>query len=406
MSVEQFIASKIQKPPLQSFSGKVTKIGFVAVALTVAVMICAFCILFGFKKNIKERIFAMNGQLNIVKFTNSQSTESLPISTNEAVFTEVQKLKNVASIMATASKGGILKSKTDILGVVLKGVDLSKRPNPIASLITQGKFLEQKDSSIAYEVVISESIAQKLEVKLGEALQVYFMQNPPRVRKLKVVGIYESHFEEFDNQLIWVDLKLIQRINGWPADQVGAFEIQLKDFEQLNQTKGEIVKQMNFEMDIENVKSKYLAIFDWLSLLDANLYLFIGILFFVASFNMVSVLIVLIMERIPMVGLLQAFGSTNFSIQKIFLIVGQKVILKGLFWGNLIGFGICAIQYFTHLIPLNPANYFINYVPIAFDTLAIIGLNVFTLLMGFVILIIPSFLIRKIRPVQALAFKK
>lgn len=404
--LEQFIAGKIQKPPLHSFSKKVTQIGFVSVVISVAVMLIAFCVLAGFKKNIKDRIFAMSGQLNVIKYSNSQSTEANPISTKSAIFTQAAKVSNVSSVIATAQKGGILKSKTDIQGVVLKGVGLPFEKKLISPLLKKGTFLNPNSAGIAYEVVISQSIANQLEVDTGQSIEVYFMQDPPRVRKLKIVGIYESHFEEFDAQLVWVDIKLIQKMNDWQPDQVGAFEIQLKDFEGLNSTKGELVKLMDHDMDIENVKAKYLPIFDWLSLLDSNLYLFVAILFFVAVFNLVSVLIVLIMERIPMIGLLQALGANDFSIQKIFLILGKNIVLKGIVWGNIIGLGICAVQYWSHLVPLNPANYFIDYVPISFNIFTILLVNMITLLLSMLVLVLPSFLIRKINPVKALTFKK
>jgi lipoprotein-releasing system permease protein len=239
-----------------------------------------------------------------------------------------------------------------------------------------------------------------------DKVNIFFLQQPPKARRLQISGIYETNLEEFDKQLVIGDLALVQKLNNWGKDSVGSYEITLNNFEELPQTQNKITELMFPDMNIENAKQRFLPIFDWLVLLDRNMLLFLIILFFVASFNMIAVLLVLIMERIPMVGLLKALGTTNWPIRKIFIYNGVNMICKGLFWGNTIGILLSFLQWKFHLVPLDPANYFISYVPIQWNFWVILLINFVTILVVTAVLLLPTLAITKIKPVAAISFKK
>ena len=241
----------------------------------------------------------------------------------------------------------------------------------------------------------------------GNELQYdfYFIQSPPRIRKLKIVGIYETSLEEFDKTIILGDIKLVQKMNDWNTETIGHYEVFLKDFEQLNPAFDSIFNEIDQDMQVVKITELFPQIFDWLKLLDTNILIVLVLVFVVTSFNMISILLVMMMERTPMIGLLKALGSDNLQIRKVFIFNGLWIILRGILWGNLLGIGLCAIQYFFKIIPLNAENYYINFVPISWNWGIIILLNLGTILMVSLVILLPTFVISKMKPVLAMKFK-
>ncbi|MES2796219.1 MAG: FtsX-like permease family protein [Bacteroidota bacterium] len=406
MNLPLFISKRIRKPQTSSFSATVTKLGIASIAVGIAVMIIAFMVLFGFKANIVNKLFTLAPQIKISKFTLNQSYDEPAISTNTQLFKNWKNIPEITHLQAVAHKTGILKAKDDIGGVLLKGVDKNFNWANFSQSIIKGKSIQYLDSGYSNEIIISQLTASQLNLKVNDSAIIYFLQQPPKARKLKIVGIYETNLEEFDKQLILGDLALVQRLNNWPKDSVGAYEISLNNFENLPKAQESIAELMDPNMNIENAQQRFLPIFDWLVLLDRNMILFLVILFFVACFNIIAVLLVLLMERIPMVGVLKAIGSSDWSIRKIFVYVGINMILKGLFWGNLSGILICFIQWKFHLIPLDPTNYFISYVPIEWHFEVILLINLITTLLVSLVIIIPTFIITKLKLIEAISFRK
>ncbi len=406
MNLPYFISQRIRNPKSDTFSATVTKLGIASIAVGIAVMIIAFMVLFGFKANIVNKLFTLAPQIKISKFTQNQSYDEPAISTQTTLFDSWKKINEIAHLQPVAHKTGILKAKEDIHGVLLKGVDKTYNWANFKQNIIIGKTISYPDSGYSTEVIISQTIANQLDLKVDDSAIIYFLQQPPKARKLKVVGIYETNLEEFDKQLIIGDLALVQRLNNWPKDSVGSYEISLNNFEKLPEAQEKIVELMTPEMNIENAKQRFLPIFDWLVLLDRNMILFLVILFFVACFNIMAVLLVLLMERIPMVGVLKAIGSSDWSIRKIFVYVGINMILKGLFWGNFIGILICIIQWKFHLIPLDSANYFISYVPIGWNFWVILLINLIAISLVSLVIIVPTFIITRLKLVEAISFGK
>jgi len=401
-----FVARRIRKPQQTTFSATVSRVGVATIALGVAVGIVALAVLFGFKNTIYQKVFLFGSHLQVSKLSLNQSFEETPLPLHTRPYDEWQKIAGIRHRQAVAHKAGILKTPDELQGIVLKGVGRDYDWKLLSENLVAGRAIQFSDTTYSNELIISRIIARKLDLKIGDNVTLYFVQNPPRVRKLNVVGIYETNLEEFDNQLVLGDIGLIQRLNGWSADSVGAYEYFVKDFEQLNVTAQTLYNQLPSDMRMERVTERFRPLFEWLQLLDQNTLVLLVLVLFVTGFNIASVLLVMMLERTPMIGLLKTLGSPNTQIRRIFFYVGIQLAIKGLLIGNIVGLGICWIQYQFKIIPLDPVNYFMNTVPIVFDWLLFALLNVGILVLIALILFIPTFIISRIRPVQALVFKK
>jgi lipoprotein-releasing system permease protein len=407
MNFPYFVSQRIRKPDANSFSSTVTKIGVGSIAVGLSLMIISFGVLFGFKDAIKQKLFSLSGHIKVVTFSDNQSVEdAYPISNDNSFYKNYSSIPEIKHFQAVATKSGILKTQDEILGVIAKGIGQDFDFETFSENIIEGKTIDFSDSSYSKEILISKIISNKLRLKVGDNVIIYFLNNPDRPRKLSVKGIYETSLEEFDKNLIITDLRLLQKIAGWGKDSVGSYEIVVKDFEQLRSSAKIIQEKIPADMRMTTVVDQNMALFDWLGMLDRNMVIFLPLIAFVAAFNMISILLVLMLERTPMIGLLKALGSPNWQIRKIFLWNGISMITKGLVLGNVIGIGLCSIQKHFKIIPLDSSNYYMNYVPITLDWTVILLLNLATLALVTTLLTIPTFVITRIQPVKAIAFRK
>lgn len=416
MNVPFFLARRIRQAPIESFSATVTKVGIASIAVGLAVMIVAFAVLFGFKRTIQEKIFLFGAHLQVSKFTANMSYEEAPISTNTPFYKQVQTNSSIAHVQAVALKAGILKTPDELAGVVMKGVGPDYNWQLIEQSLVVGRVPTIRADSIAgepgapaysTEILVSQFLADQLNIKVGQSVITYFLGGTqPRPRKLTVVGIYMTGLEEFDKQIVLGDLRLIQRLNNWTPDRVGSFEIFVKDFDQLDLAYRSVFDQIPPDYRLVRVTDQYSPLFDWMVLLDRNTLVFLVLILFVASFNMVSVLLVLMMERTPMIGLLKALGSPDSLLRRVFLYVGLNMVGWGLLIGNGVGLGFCFVQDYFKLIPLDPKNYFMSFVPIQWDWPVIIMLNLATVGIIAAVLWLPTLVINRIDPVKAMVFKK
>ncbi len=406
MNFPIFVARRIRQPQQATFSATVSRVGIATIALGVAVGIVALAVLFGFKNTIYQKVFLFGSHLQVSKLSLNQSYEQIPLPLHTPPYDDWQKIAGIRHRQAVIHKAGILKTPDELQGAIIKGVGRDYDWKLLAENLVEGRVLQFSDTTYANELIISRIISQKLNLKVGNEVLMYFVQNPPRVRKLKVVGIYETNLEEFDTQLVLGDIGLVQRLNGWGTDSVGAYEYFVKDFEQLNATAKTLYNQLPSDMRMERVTERFRPLFEWLQLLDQNTLVLLVLVFFVTGFNIASVLLVMMMERTPMVGLLKTLGSPNSQIRRIFFFVGMQLVIKGLVIGNIVGLGICWLQYQFKIIPLDPVNYFMNTVPIVFDWPLFVLLNMGVLVLIALILFIPTFIISRIQPVKALVFKK
>ncbi|MFY7827968.1 MAG: ABC transporter permease [Flectobacillus sp.] len=402
----RYISNRIQNAESQTFSATVTKIGVGSIALGLMVMIIAFGILFGFKDAIRQKLFSITPHLRVAKFSANESYEEYPITKHTDLYRHYKNIPDIKHLQVSAQKAGILKTPDEMLGVVMKGISRDFDTTSFRSVMVDGNPIQFNDTTYSKDILISRIIADKLRLSVGDNAIIYFLNAPDRPRKLNIKGIYETGLEEFDKTLIIGDLGLIQKINGWGADSVGSYEIYLKDFESIQSSSKVVQDKMQPDMKLEKVTDKFMGLFDWLGMLDRNMVIFLTLILFVACFNMISILLVLMMERTPMIGLFKALGSSNWQIRKIFIWSGFLMIFKGMIWGNIIGIGFCLIQQYFKLIPLDPANYYMNTVPITMNWGVILLLNLATVTLVLLVLLIPTFVITRIHPIKAIIFKK
>lgn len=367
-------------------------------------MILSFCILLGFRGIIQEKIISFGSHLNITKFTLTSSFLENPISINRQVYSDPEDYPFIDHIQAYSHKPGLLKTREDVLGAFLKGVANDFDLDRFEKNMVKGNFIQFDSARASNDVIISKIISNKLKVDVGDNLTVHFFQNPPRVRRLKVTGIYETWIEEFDEKVILVDLALIQQLNNWPDSLVGGFEVFIKDFGQIDRAEMVLYENIDSDLYVEKVTDKYQQVFEWLGLIKQNMLIFLVLVLFVASFNMISIVIILIMERTPMIGILKAMGSTDAQIRRIFTYNGWKLILWGLLIGNVLGIGLGLLQQKFQLIPLDPENYYMSYVPIEWNWPLILGLNVAVSLIILLVIYLPTVAISKIEPIRSIRF--
>lgn len=406
MNLSRFISQRIQKTKSASFTSTVVKVGVASIAIGLAVMIISFAILVGYKQAIKDKLFSLSSHIQVSKITLNQSYEETPMPIKTNFYNNYRQNSKIRHVQAVGNKAGMLKSSEELAGIIIKGVGRDYDWEIFSQNLIEGKKINFSDTTFSNEVIISKRIAERLKIKLSDEVLIYFIQTPPRVRKVKVVGIYETGLEEFDKNFIIGDLALVQKMNEWDSNTCGHYEIFLKNFDDIDETTKVVTNEINQDMKTTKITEMFPAIFDWLSLLDKNILIVLALILVVACFNMISVLLVMMMERTPMIGMLKALGSDNVQIRKIFVFNGLNIILKGILYGNLIGIGLGLIQYYFRVIPLDPENYYISYVPIEWDWLIVALLNIATILLIVAVITIPTLIVSKMRVVEALKFKE
>jgi len=410
LNLEFFIAKRLirAKKYKSSISAPIIKIAIAAIAIGVVMMLVSFATGLGLQVKIREKIAAFNGHITIQSYDNNSSQVSLmPVSTDQDFYPEFKLVEGITHVQAVASKAGIIRTETDFEGVIVKGVGADFKWENFTDFLVEGELPDYTDN-LNEDVLISQYIANRLGFEVGDKIITYFLREdasrPPLLRAFMVKGIYNSGFQEFDELYMLSDIRHIQRINGWDKTQVGGFEVFIDDFNELDLKGAEVYDNTNSFLDTETIKQKYASIFEWVSLFDFNIALIIGIMILVAGINMITALLVLILERTQMIGILKALGGSNWSIRKIFLYNASYLILLGLFWGNLIGLGLLFIQKYFKLFPLNPETYYVTEVPVYIGWEYILGVNLGTLVLCLLMLLIPSIIITKISPVKAMKF--
>ena len=403
MNLPYFIAKRISNPGDNSFSAVIHKIAIASVALGLAIMMIAFFVLGGFQENIKDKIFSFSGHIQIKKFSLNNSYEEEPIVVDPNRLKAVATDPYVVHVQEYAHKPGLISKDGEVYGVLFKGVAPSFNETLFDKYMVEGEFISFNDST-STDVMISSKMAKNLGLKIGDKVINYFIMDPPKTRRVTVKGIYSTGLDTFDDQMMIGDINVVRSLNGWKDDEVGGYEVYLKNIDDIAAADDAIIGELSVEHYTERVDEKFVQIFDWLNLLSKNVSIFIWLILLVASFNMVSVLFILIMERTQMIGTFKALGASNSLIRRIFSYNGIRLVLKGLLVGNAIAIGFALLQDFFHIIPLDAANYYMEYVPIEWDWSVTIGLNLLTLILVSLVLIIPTAIIARIKPVTAIRF--
>jgi lipoprotein-releasing system permease protein len=405
MNTERFIASRLIKGGPGSFSAPVIRIAIISVVIGLAVMIVSVAIVTGFQNQIREKIIGFGSHIQIAKFDSNNSFEFEPIDKNQAFYHRLQNTKGIKHIQVFATKAGIIKTKEQIQGVVFKGVGSDFDWSFFKDKMVSGKLFSTSDSMPGNDVIISKNLADLLKIKVGDPLRMYFIiENQARARRFTVSGIYNTDLAEFDLKFIFGDIRQIQKLNGWNANQVSGFDVYINDFKDLDKMGKIVYKAVGYDLNAKTIRDLYPQLFDWLDLQDMNVIIILVLMVLVSGMAMISTLLILILERTNMIGVLKALGSRNISIRRIFLYNAAYIIGKGLLYGNMVGISICLLQKYFSIVSLPQESYFMSVVPINLDLIQILLLNVGTLAICTLMLLLPSFIVTRITPVKAIRF--
>jgi len=414
LNTELFIAKRLVKE--RSFQGliaqRMSKIATVSIAISTAVMVVAIAIVIGFKKEIREKITGFNAPIQITKLSINSSLEIPPLEKSWVPIGDIKKIANVKSIHPYTIKAGLIKTNEEIQGVILKGVDSTYDWSFFSSTLVEGRLPNYSCSSTSNEVLISRINASKLKLKLGDKIKTYFVQNPIRMRPFEVVGIYDSNFQEFDSKYVVSDLRHTQKLNNWDSTQYAGFEVLLDNFDKLSTTSQQVIDIAGYRMlkdgsrlRIENIKESMANIFDWLSLQDMNALVVLTLMIFVAGINMITGILILLLDRIRMIGVLKALGMSPKSLRRVFIYLSSSIVLKGLLWGNVVGLSLSLIQKYTGVLKLEESTYYLSSVPISIDIPSILLLNLATFLLLAMFMLIPLLIINRISPSEIIRYE-
>ncbi|WP_396212522.1 ABC transporter permease [Flavobacterium sp.] len=410
MNLEYFIAKRLitSKEYKSSISAPIIKIAIAAIAIGMVMMIISIATGIGLQQKIRQKVAAFNGHIIISNFDENESQVSTkPVSIKQDFYPKFKNIEGIHHVQAVATKAGIIRTEAAFEGIIFKGVGKDYDWNNLKEYIVKGR-IPNLSANLNPEVIISQYLANRLNLKVGDKFNTFFMKENgnqlPNLRVFTIVGIYNSGFQEFDSTYIIGDIRHLQRINRWQPDQVGSFEVFIDDFTQIKQKGAEVYDQTSSLLDTKTIIEKYYYIFEWLQLFDFNIIVILIVMIVVATINMVVALLVMILERTQMIGILKSLGADNWSVRKIFLYNASYLIFKGLLWGNIIGIGLLLIQKHFGIIQLNPENYYVNQAPVYINWLYILFLNIGTILICMLVLFLPSYIITKISPVKAIKF--
>jgi lipoprotein-releasing system permease protein len=404
LNLSYFISSRINNANKGSFSSLIHKIAVASIGFGLAVMIVSFLILRGFQQTITDKVVSFGGHLQVTRYTFGNMYAENPISNKLDFYQNPQDYPYIEHVQQFAYKPGLLKTQDEVLGVLLKGVGKKFDRERFLPNMLEGTFPSMEDTAVSNQVVISQRIANQLRLEVGNDVIMYFVQNPPRFRRLNVAGIYSTGMEDYDESLILGDIDLVRQLNNWNDTLTGGLEVYLKDFDDIDKTQELLYELTNYSYYVEKVTDRNIQIFEWLNLINRNVVILLALILFVACFNMISILLILIMERTPMIGTLMAMGATNGQLRRIFITNGMQMVLKGIMWGNIIALGFGFVQQQFKVIPLDKDNYYMDTVPILWDWSIIIGLNLLIFVLVMLILLIPATIISRIQPIKAIKF--
>ncbi|MEC5146889.1 FtsX-like permease family protein [Chitinophaga sp. 212800010-3] len=411
MSLSFFIAKRIAFNKGSSFSKFIINIAIAATAVSVAVMILATALVNGFQEVIQEKIFSFWGHIHINQYQPNAGplTEEIPFSSRNSLIDSIRLAPGIKTVNRYATKSAIIKSDKEIDGILFKGIDKDYDWQELKRFVQSGNLIHYNDSSFAPEIMISEHMAKELHLKVNDKAVIYFIQGgglPPRARKLTVTGIFKTGIEEYDKTYVIGDLNLIRRLNDWSPDEVGGYEIILRDYHMMDSTARYIDNHLlPDQLFTRTVRDIYPNIFDWLQLQNQNELIILIIMTIVAIINMTTAILILILERTNMIGIAKALGMRNWNIQMVFVYQAAYIVLIGILIGDFFGLGLAFLQQNTGFFKLPEESYYMSVAAISIHWEAIININISTFLICFLILMIPSFIIQRISPVKAIQFK-
>lgn len=414
--LSNFIAKRIynDSDSTKRVSLPAVRIATLGIAIGLAVMITSVAVVMGFKHTIRDKVVGFGSHIIVSNFKAVQQTDLEPVCTSDSMTLALQKAPQVEHVQRYAISQGLLKTDNDFLGVMLKGVAEEWDSTFIHSNIVAGTIPTFSSKQSSGKILISQIMSNKLGLKVGDKVFAYFLtNNNVRTRRFTVSGIYETNLTKFDESQIFCDLYTVQKLNAWCDDQASGYEITVKDFDMIDETAKWFIHKVNRTTDhydctysSATIQETNPQIFSWLGLLDMNVWIILALMICVSSVTMTSGLLIIILERVPMIGTLKALGARNGLIRHTFLWFGSFILFKGIIIGNIIGIGICLIQKYTGLVTLDPQTYYVSEAPIELDILWLLLLNAGTILISIIILTLPSFLVSHIKPTKAMKFRE
>ena len=412
MNFENYLAKRFLKGSDGiSLSKPFIRITIVSIALSVAIMIVSIAVITGFKHEIKSKVVGFGGHILITNYDSNESFETNPIPSNLECINDVMKIKGITHAQVFGTKAGIIKTESDIQGIVLKGVASDFDWSFFRKNLIEGETFDVNDSLASNNTLISKTLARLLRLKVGDTYDIFFVQEPPRFRRFTVAGIFDTKMVEFDKIFVLCDLRHIQKLNGWNCSQVTGYELLVDNINNVDDLAIQVDDIVGFvfideysRLRVQSIINKYPNIFDWLGLQDINAAILIILMLVVAGINMISGLLIIILERTGTIGLLKALGSSNESIRKVFLYQAAYIMVKGLIIGTILGVGVCFLQKYLGIVKLDEEYYYLAEVPINLNLIHIVVLNVVTFVVGMAMLVVPSMIVSRISPDKTLKF--
>ncbi len=411
MNLELFLARRLYSShqPSKRISSPAIRVAMLGVSIGIIAMILSVSIVVGFKNQVREKVIGFGSHIQVTSYDNKATFETNPIAFSDSVLNALRTTDGVVHMQLFITKPGIIKTDEDFQGIVLKGVGKDFDWTFLKQNIVEGRILNPNNNN---EIVISRYISNRLNLKLGDSFLTYFIKDAVSARKFKIVGIYETNFEEYDKLFSITNLNILQRLNGWDKDQYSGIELTIKDFEQLDYVKQNIFFKMSIIYDrqghsyfTKSIRDMNPGIFSWLELLDMNTIIIIILMLIVSGVTMISGLLIIILEHTNLIGILKSMGVRNGKIRKIFLYFASFIILKGMFWGNLIGLTLCFLQKQYGFIKLDPSTYYLSQVPIELNIWYILIINIGTLIISMAMIVGPSYMIARISPAKSIKFE-
>lgn len=402
-----FLARRISKDSHHRFSKLIVRVAVVGIMLGLSVMILAVAVLKGFKGEIIRKQRNFNGDISLFRHTTGNAFESTPFILTDKDVERLEGVDGVRTLQAVATKPGIINVNDEVEGVVLKGIGRDYDQSRILNMLEKGGGIDFDNDSLSSnaQILVSAYTANRLSLDVGDDFLMYFVQEPLRKRKFTIMGIYNVGIEEIDKTYVIGDLAIIRRLNNWEEGAVGGYEVMVNAFEGIDGVNSELLDLLPLELFSQSVTDRYPELFSWLDLLDINTVIILVLMVIVAAINMISALLIIILERTNMIGILKALGLRNMPLRQMFLFYAAYLIGLGIILGNALGIGICILQYHTHIFSLDESSYYVSYVPIELNWSDVAVLNIGTLGVCLLSLILPSALVAKISPIKAIGFK-
>ncbi|MBO2523404.1 MAG: ABC transporter permease [Bacteroidetes bacterium] len=406
MNAATFISKRIFSLSKENLSSTVMRIAVTSVALGIAIMLISIAVVIGFKNQIKDKVVGFVAPIHIQALNQNESIEETPFLFDSVLNARLSK-PFITEMHKTANKAGIIKTDDEIQAVVLKGVDSDYNWNYISSYLIDGEIPQYVENERSNDVLISNIIAAKMNLNVGDPVRIWFVDQDlnARGRKFNVIGVYETGLQECDERYVYCDLNQIRRLNGWNNGEVGHLEIWIDNEKNIDDYNEQIYYSIPTHLVSYTAMETYPQIFDWLELQDMNVIIIIVLMLLVAGITIISMLLIIILERTSTIGLLKAMGASNGLIRSIFLKRSCRILLIGMAIGNVIGIGLCLIQKYTNLITLSPESYYLSAVPIELNIWNILALNIGTLILWILMLLLPTMLINNVRPSKSIRFE-